>query len=65
MKNFSLKNLRKRHFLYALLAVGFLISCTSNITITEIFKKTLNEITVGEFVNLMFFTTLITGLITK
>lgn len=66
MKNFSFKNIKTRHFLYALLAAGFLVSCSKGDgefgkQLTAFLESPLSEMSVLDLVLILF----IVGLITK
>lgn len=66
MKKFSLKNVKTRHFLYALLAAGLLVSCSKGDgefgkQLAAFLESPISEMSVLDLVLILF----IVGLITK
>jgi hypothetical protein len=57
MKNFSLKNIKTKHFLYALLAVVLLVSCSAETRAeaTAWWSQLIETMTKGELVLIVVF----------
>ena len=65
MKNLNFKNVKTRHFLYALLAAGFLVGCSSDgefgKSIVSFLDSPLTEMSVGDLVIIL----VVIGILTK